>query len=117
MSLSDDERRILAGAGGNPSPVDRQRAVGIYLAKSDSDRTEAADLLVGGFLSHVRPSFHLIPTGDSMADEVSFATAYAALAEGTNDFSRPDAQSLAAVLRRTPSALAPLRMIVGLTYN
>ena len=117
MSLSDNERRILEEAGGNPSPVDRQRAVGIYLAKSGSDRAKAGELLVGGFLSHVRPSFHLIPKGDSMADEVSFADAYAALAEGTSNFSRPDAQSLAAVLRRTPAALAPLRMIVGLTYN
>ncbi len=117
MSLSDDEREILEEAGGNSNPVDRQRAVGIYLAKSDPDRAEAADLLVKGFLSHLRPSFHLIPKGDSMADEASFDDAYAALAGGTEDFSRPDAKSLAAVLKRTPAALAPLRMIVGLTYN
>ena len=117
MSLSDDERKILERAGGNSSPVDRQRAVGIYLAKSDPDRAEAADLLVKGFLSHLRPSFHLIPKGDSMADEESFDDAYAALADGTENFSRPDAESLAAVLQRTPAALAPLRMIVGLTYN
>ena len=117
MSLSDDERRILEAAGGNPSPVDRQRAVGIYLAKSETDQATAGDLLVKGFLGHLRPSFHLIPKGDSMADEESFASAYAALAEGTEDFLRPDAHSLATVLQRTPSALAPLRMIVGLTHN
>ena len=117
MSLSDNERKILEEAGGNPSPVDRQRAVGIYLAKSESDRAKAGDLLVKGFLGHLRPSFHLIPKGDSMADEEDFADAYAALAHGTADFSRPDAESLAAVLKRTPAALAPLRMIVGLTYN
>ena len=117
MSLSDDERKILEEAGGNPSPVDRQRAVGIYLAKSETDRAKAGDLLVKGFLSHLRPSFHLIPKGDSMADEEAFADAYAALAYGTADFSRPDAESLAAVLQRTPAALAPLRMIVGLTHN
>ena len=117
MSLSDDERRILEEAGGNPNPVDRQRAVGIYLAKSESDRPEAGDLLVKGFLNHLRPSFHLIPKGDSMADEESFTNAYAALAAGTGDFSRPDARSLATVLQCTPAALAPLRMIVGLTHN
>lgn len=117
MSLSDDEREILKEAGGNPSSVDRQKAVGIYLAKSDSDRAKAGDLLAKGFLNHLRPSFHLIPKGDSMADEESFTTAYAALANGTQSFARPDAESLAAVLRRSPAALAPLRMIVGLTYN
>ncbi|MXW94822.1 MAG: hypothetical protein F4110_04720 [Acidimicrobiaceae bacterium] len=117
MSLSDDERAILEEAGGNPSPVDRQRAVGIYLAKSESERAEAADALVEGFLNHLRPSFHLIPKGDSMADEESFNNAYAALAAGTGNFSRPDSQSLATVLQRTPAALAPLRMVVGLTHN
>ena len=117
MSLSDDERKILQEAGGNPSPIDRQRAVGVYLAKSESDRAEAGDLLVKGFLGHLRPSFHLIPKGDSMANEEGFADAYAALADGTAGFSHSDAESLAAVLKRTPAALAPLRMIVGLTYN
>lgn len=117
MSLSDDERRILEAAGGNPSPVDRQRAVGIYLRKVGPDRAQAADLLVKGFLDHLRPSFHLIPKGDSMADEESFTDAFASLADGTEDFSRSDAESLAAVLQRTPAALAPLRMIVGLTHN
>lgn len=117
MSLSDDEQAILEQAGGNPNPVDRQRAVGIYLAKSGPDPVQAGNLLVTGFLAHTRPSFHLIPKGDSMADEASFADAYVALADGTENFLRPDAQSLAEVLRHTPAALAPLRMIVGLTYN
>ncbi len=117
MSLSDDERRILEEAGGNPSPVDRQRAVGIYLRKVGPDRAHAADLLVQGFLDHLRPSFHLIPKGDSMANEASFIDAYASLADGTDNFARPDAESLAEVLRRTPAALAPIRMIVGLTQN
>lgn len=117
MSLSDDERTILKEAGANPSPIDRQRAVGIYLAKSKSDQAKAGDLLVEGFLSHLRPSFHLIPKGDSMADEKSFTDAYTALFRGTEGFSRTDAGSLAAVLQRTPAVLAPLRMIVGLTHN
>ena len=117
MSLSDGETKILSAAGGNPSPVDRQRAVGIYLAKTGSDREQAGDLLVQGFLEHIRPSFHLIPRGESMADEAAFTKAYAALAAGTKDFSRPEAGSLATVLRRTPAVLAPLRMIVGLTFN
>ena len=117
MSLSDDERGILEEAGGKPSPVDRQQAVGVYLGKSGRDQSHAGDLLVKGFLNHLRPSFHLIPKGDSMADEESFTDAYAALADGTEDFMRPDAASLAAILQRTPAALAPLRMIVGLTHN
>ncbi len=117
MSLSDDERGILEAAGGNPSPVDRQRAVGIYLAKSGSDQARAGNLLVKGFLDHLRPSFHLIPKGDSMASEESFNDAYAALATGTGDFSLPDPESLTTVLQHTPAALAPLRMIVGLTHN
>ena len=52
-----------------------------------------------------------------MADEESFTGAYASLADGTEDFSRPDAESLADILQRTPAALGPLRMIVGLTHN
>ena len=52
-----------------------------------------------------------------MADEESFTDAYVALADGTEDFLHPDAESVAAILQRTPAALAPLRMIVGLTYN
>ena len=65
MSLSDNEQKILEEAGGIPSPVDRQRAVGIYLAKSGSDQAKARDLLVKSFLDHLRPSFHLVPKGDS----------------------------------------------------
>ena len=52
-----------------------------------------------------------------MYDEKQFDNAYAALAAGTKNFSRTDTKSLAAVLRQTPAALSPLRMIVGLTHK
>ena len=52
-----------------------------------------------------------------MADEVSFTEAYTALASATEGFTRTDTEALAAAIRSTPRALAPLRMILGLTYN
>ena len=84
MSLSDDERKILQEAGGNPSPIDRQRAVGVYLAKSESDRAEAGDLLVKGFLGHLRPSFHLIPKGGQALPVVAAGVLADKLETGTH---------------------------------
>ena len=52
-----------------------------------------------------------------MADEVSFTEAYTALASATEGFTRTDTEALAAAIRSTSRALAPLRMILGLTYN
>ena len=52
-----------------------------------------------------------------MADEESFTQAYGALAAGTSDFTDVTAASLESVLLSAPEALAPLRMILGLTHN
>ena len=117
MSLSEPEKTILAAAGSDPSPVARQRAVGVVRAKQGNDAHQANKLLVQSFLEHVRPSFHLIPKGDSMANEESFTLAYSALAAGTDNFTVVSEASLQSVLLKTPEALGPLRMIVGLTHN
>ena len=95
----------------------RQRAVGIVHSKDGEDADQAGKLLVHSFLEHVRPSFHLIPKGDSMADEESFTQAYGALADATSDFAHVTAASLKSVLLSAPEALAPLRMILGFTHN
>lgn len=52
-----------------------------------------------------------------MFSESAFTEAYVALAKGTENFARVDGASLAAVLLECPAALAPLRMILGLTHN
>ena len=52
-----------------------------------------------------------------MEDEDSFSQAYEALASATEGFTRTDADILATAIQGTPRALAPLRMILGLTYN
>ena len=90
MSLTSDEIAALEAAGGTADPVTRQRAVGVYLAKSGPSREQAGRLLVRGFLDQVSPSFHLIPRGDSMFGEADFTEAYLALAKGTENFSHAD---------------------------
>ena len=52
-----------------------------------------------------------------MADEDSFAEAYEALASVTAAFTQTDIETLATAIHDTPRALAPLRMILGLTYS
>ena len=52
-----------------------------------------------------------------MASENEFDTAYQTLARHTNSFTNVDRQSLHAALTTAPSTLAPLRMILGFTYN
>ncbi len=117
MALSDSEERILSAAGSDPSPVARLQAVGITLAKHGEDADASRDLLTQSYLTHTSPSFHLVPRGDSMFAEDAFTEAYAALAAGTDDFTRVDAATLKATLLECPAALAPLRMILGLTHN
>lgn len=65
----------------------------------------------------MQPSFHYIPRGDAMADEQAFAEAYRKLAVHTEDFTNVDQQQLVAALTASPDTLAPLRMILGFTYN
>ncbi|WP_420446776.1 hypothetical protein [Candidatus Poriferisodalis sp.] len=117
MALSDSEERILRAAGSDPSPVARLQAVGVTLAKHGEDAEASRDLLTQGYLTHVSPSFHLVPRGDSMFAEDAFDEAYAALAAGTENFAHVDEASLKATLLECPAALAPLRMILGLTHN
>ena len=52
-----------------------------------------------------------------MASENEFDTAYQTLARHTNSFLNVDRQSLRVALTTDPSTLAPLRMILGFTYN
>ena len=65
----------------------------------------------------MQPSFHYSPRGDAMADEQAFAEAYRKLAAHTEDFTSVEPQQLIAVLAASPNTLAPLRMILGFTYN
>lgn len=118
MSPSEAEREALQSAGGSPNQSARQRACAIVLSKSDPKaREEAARLLTASYLEETQPSFHLIPRGDAMASESSFRLAYEALAKATDDFDAVSVETLSTALVSQPLALAPLRMIAGLTYN
>lgn len=117
MSLSDDERAVIASAGSADQQTVRQRALTIVLSKTGDDAEVARALLAQSYLAPTQPSFHLIPRGDAMASEHDFDAAYAVLAEETQGFVNVSATTVAAALRREPAALAPLRMIVGVTPN
>ena len=52
-----------------------------------------------------------------MADETAFATAYLCLAKHTNHFADVSEENLISALTEDPRTLAPLRMILGFTYN
>lgn len=52
-----------------------------------------------------------------MASEADFSVAYAKLAAETDCFADVTTTTIGAALRRDPSTLAPLRMIVGFTHN
>ena len=52
-----------------------------------------------------------------MATEDGFDSAYRKLFSHTEGFTRVDLQSLVATLTESPEVLAPLRMILGFTYN
>lgn len=117
MALSESEERILRAAGSDPNPIARQQAIGVTLAKQGEEAETSRELLTQSYITHLSPSFHLVPRGDSMFEEDAFAEAYEALAIGTDNFTRVDEASLKATLLGCPAALAPLRMIVGLTHN
>ncbi len=117
MPLTDSERDLLSRAGTTPSPTVRRQAVAIALAKSGVAREEAGDLLGKGFVAATQPSFHYIPRGDTMADESDFDIAYGCLAEHTDDFAAVSEDTLIRALTEKPAVLAPLRMILGFTYN
>ena len=117
MPLTEAERRLLSSAGTTSSPTARRQAVAIALAKSGADGEEACDLLSKGFALATRPSFHYIPRGDTMADEREFETAYQSLADHTDNFADVSEVNLVRALTEKPLSLAPLRMILGFTYN
>jgi hypothetical protein len=115
VSLSDLDRTILSEAGTTANPTRRQQAVAIVLARSGAERAEAQEILVAGYLKATAPSFHLIPRGDAMATEQEFTAGYDVLALNTKNFNDVSVETLARVLLAEPSALSPLRMIVGFT--
>lgn len=117
MPLTDSERDLLSRAGTTSSPTVRRQAVAVALAKSGKAREEAGDLLGKGFVAATQPSFHYIPRGDTMADESRFDTAYECLAEHTGNFADVSEENLIRALTERPLVLAPLRMILGFTYN
>lgn len=117
MPLTEPERHLLSNAGTTPSPTARRQAVTIVLAKSGAVREEAGDLLGKGFIAATQPSFHYIPRGDTMADEREFEVAYECLAEHTDNFATVSEENLIRALTEKPAVLAPLRMILGFTYN
>ena len=117
MSLTELDRDLLASAGTTASPTARRQAVAVLLRQSESARDEAANLLGQGFVAATQPSFHYIPKGDAMATEAAFDDAYRQLAMYTNDFTNISASTLTAALTQAPETLAPLRMILGFTYN
>jgi hypothetical protein len=116
--LSDADRTVLEQAGSSTDQAIRGRACAIVLAQSEgADRDTAGALLVTGYLEQTQPSFHLIPRGTAMATEPVFESAYEVLAEETKGFTKLNPKTLTSALERLPLALAPLRMIAGLTYN
>ena len=117
MPLTDSERSLLSKAGTTPNPTMRRQAIAIVLAKSGQTRKEANELLGKGFVAATQPSFHYIPRGDTMADEGHFDIAYECLAGHTSNFADVSEENLIRAITDMPMALAPLRMILGLTYN
>lgn len=116
--ISDADRTLLKQAGSSTDQAVRGRACAIVLAQAAGpDRDAAGALLVDGYLEQTQPSFHLIPRGTAMAAEPIFEDAYEVLADETKKFSKVTPKTLTAALERLPLALAPIRMIAGLTYN
>lgn len=117
MPLSKSDEEAIAAAGTSDDQAVRGRAVAIVLASSADDRQTARRLLAQGYLKATQPSFHLIPRGDAMLAAERFDAAYAALASGTAEFRDVTVERVADVLLAHPAALAPLRMIAGLTLK
>ena len=87
------------------------------MAKSGAVKESAFDLLGKGFVAATQPSFHYIPRGDTMANEPNFNIAYQCLAEHTDNFADVTEETLIRALTESGLVLAPLRMILGFTYN
>lgn len=117
MPLSGAEEAAILAAGTTSDQAIRGRAVAIVLAQQADDRQASRRLLADSYLKATQPSFHLIPRGDAMLPTDRFADAYGVLAAGTKGFRDIKVETIARVLATHPSALAPLRMITGLTLK
>lgn len=117
MSLTEAEHAAISAAGSTEDQTERGRAVAIVLSKEGQEREAARRVLAQSYLRVTTPSFHLIPRGEAMLAADRFEEAHAELARATKDFSRVSVESLVDVLVTSPAALAPLRMIAGVTYN
>jgi hypothetical protein len=117
VSLSEQDRKLIASAGTAPQQHIRGQAVAIVLSKSGAELDEARMLLAESFATVIQPSFHLIPRGDAMASEAEFQRGYAALSTETKDFSEVNLATLTSALLKDGAALAALRMIIGFTHN
>ena len=117
VSLSEAEEEILRVSGSAQDPMVRQQAVAIVLGKDGPDGVRSRELLAASYVTATQPSFHLIPRGTAMVTEDEFEERYRYLAAATADFTAVSATVLEEALISNPGSLAPLRMILGLTYN
>jgi hypothetical protein len=117
VPLSDAETDAIDPAGLSPDQSIRGRAVATVLGKQGDELGLARRRLAESYLQATAPSFHLIPRGDAMIPHATFGDAYFALAAATRGFQTVTAESLFAALSADSRALAPLRMITGLTLK
>lgn len=115
--LSEADHYLLSTAGTNADPVVRRRAVALVLSKHGATQDEARYVLAKGYAAATQPSFHYIPRGTAMSTEKDFNNAYEKLMNHTKGFTRVNHESLVNALTESPETLAPLRMILGFTYN
>ena len=115
VPLSQRELTILTEAGSTSSTAARQEAAAIVLAQPGHDRQKAGTLLVRGYRHQMQPAFHLIPRGEASESEAEFTRLYERLVTATEGFTRTEPEMFIALLQEEPAALAPLRMILGLT--
>ncbi len=117
MPLSAADEAAILAAGTTSDQAVRGCAVAIVLGTQADDRQAARRMLAQGYLEATQPSFQLIPRGDAMLPSDRFEAAYAALARGTGGFRDIRGETISEVLLSHPAALAPLRMITGLTLK
>lgn len=115
--LSEADHYLLSTAGTTADPVVRRRSVALVLSEHGAAQDEARDVLAKGYAAATQPSFHYIPRGTAMYTESDFNDAYEKLMDHTKGFTRVNHESLVNALTKSPETLAPLRMILGFTYN
>ena len=117
MSLTEAERATIDRAGESGDQNIRGQAVAIVLSKDGASRENGRRLLAQSYVRATSPSFHFIPRGDAMLASPTFEEAYAIVQHATAGFTNVSVDSLRDALLTSPAALAPLRMIAGVTYN